>query len=110
MCLSFGSTRCKNLTRHAQVDLDKDFAKVSDVQAVPFLNDRGREGDRHWLNQKSSKAFVFAPNGTWNATWGMTTGNGDESPESLPRAMARCEKRAQGCRAYAVDQRVVWVP
>jgi hypothetical protein len=93
-----------------QVDLDKDFAKVSDVQAVPFLNDRGREGYRHWLNQKSPKAFVLAPNGTWNATWGMTTGNGDESPEPLPRAMARCEKRAQGCRAYAVDQRVVWVP
>lgn len=93
-----------------QVDLDKDFAKASDVQAVPFLNDRGREGYRHWLNQKPPKAFVLAPNGTWNATWGLTTGSGDESPDPLPRAMARCEKRAQGCKAYAVDERVVWVP
>jgi len=94
----------------ALVDLDKDFAKVADVQAVPFLNDRGREGYLHWLNQKSPKAFVVAPNGTWNATWGLTSTSGAESPEPLPRALARCEKRTQGCKVYAVDDRVVWVP
>ena len=92
------------------VDVDKDFAAVGHVEAVPFLNERGREGYRDWLSKKQPKAFVVAPNGTWNATWGVPQNASDESPEPMARALARCEKRAQGCKVYAVDDRVVWVP
>lgn len=92
------------------VDVSKDFAAVNDVDAVPFLNERGRAGDRDWLTKKTPKAFVLAPDGTWNATWGVVKNAPEESPEPLPRALARCEKRTQGCKVYAIDDRVVWVP
>jgi hypothetical protein len=92
------------------VDVDKDFAAVADVDVVPYLDARGREGYRDWVSKKAPKAFVIAPDGTWNATWGQPTNLVNESPDALSRALSRCEKRAQGCKAYAVDDRVVWVP
>lgn len=91
------------------VDVDKDFAGINNVEVVPFLNERGREGYRDWLTKKTPKAFVLAPDGSWNATWGVTNTPG-ESPEPLARALARCEKRTKGCKAYAMDDRVIWVP
>lgn len=92
------------------VDVSQDFAAVNDVDAVPFLNERGRAGYRDWLTKKTPKAFVLAPDGSWNATWGVVSNTAVESHEPLPRALARCEKRTQGCKAYAIDDRVVWVP
>ena len=105
-----GASKSQNAVIQASVDVENDFALVSNVDAVPFLNERGREGYRDWLNKKTPKAFVVAPNGVWNATWGTTANAPNESPEPLPRALARCERRAQGCKVYAVDNRVVWVP
>ncbi|WP_146182786.1 hypothetical protein [Limnohabitans sp. Jir72] len=92
------------------VDVDKDFAAVADVDAVPYLNARGREGYRDWVSKTPPKAFVIAPDGTWNSTWGQPQNLENESPDALSRALSRCEKRAQGCKAYAIDGRVVWVP
>lgn len=92
------------------VDADKDFASVTNVDAVPYLDARGREGYRDWVTKKAPKAFVIAPDGTWNATWGQPQKLVDESPDALVRALSRCDKRAQGCKAYAIDDRVVWVP
>lgn len=91
------------------VNVDKDFAEVSDVDAVPYLDERGRQGYRDWLTKPHPRAFVMAPNGTWNATWGNPAVQADESPDATQRALSRCEKRAQGCKIYAVDRRVVWV-
>jgi hypothetical protein len=91
------------------VSVDKDFADVSDIDAVPYLNERGRQGYRDWLTKASPRAFAIAPNGTWSATWGNPQQLQGESPEAAPRALSRCEKRAQDCKLYAVDRRVVWV-
>jgi hypothetical protein len=91
------------------VNVDKDFAVVANVDAVPFLDERGRQGYRDWLTKPSPRAFALAPNGIWNATWGSPTGLVDESPDAAQRALSRCEKRAAGCKLYAVDRRVVWV-
>jgi hypothetical protein len=102
--------RKNQITSLPRINVEKDFASVKDVEAVPFLNERGREGYRDWVSKKAPKAFVVAPNGVWNATWGLTSNAADESPEPLARALARCEKRAQGCKVYAIDDRVVWVP
>jgi hypothetical protein len=94
----------------ASVDVDIDFAAVSNVDAVPYLDAHGREGYRDWVTKKAPKAFVLAPDGTWNATWGQPKNLGNESPDALSRALSRCEKRTHGCKAYAIDDRVVWVP
>ena len=104
--------KCSVLPDSAQktVGLEKDHADIANVDAVPFLNERGRQGYREWLTKQKPRAFVIAPDGTWNATWGVPTHLENESPDAAQRALSRCEKRAQGCKIYAVDQRVVWVP
>lgn len=95
----------------AEVGVDTDFAQVTNVDVVPYLDERGRQGYRDWLSQKLPRAFVIAPDGHWNATWGYPTNlKPDESPDPTQRALSRCEKRAQGCKVYAVDRRVVWIP
>ncbi|MGV0959029.1 MAG: hypothetical protein ACOYB1_04255 [Limnohabitans sp.] len=91
------------------VSVDKDFADVSNVDAVPYLDERGRQGYRDWLTKAPPRAFVIAPNGSWNSTWGNPGRLVDESPDAAQRALSRCEKRAQDCKVYAIDRRVVWV-
>jgi hypothetical protein len=82
---------------------------VSDVDAVPHLNERGREGYREWLTKRSPRAFVIAENGHWNSTWGTNPRNEDDPMDPVARALAHCQKRGmQDCRVYAIDDRVVW--
>lgn len=104
--------KCTSPSMSAQksTDADRDFAAIIDVDAVPYLDERGRQGYREWLTKKLPRAFVIAPDGTWKATWGTPATLGNESPDAMQRALSRCEKRTQGCKVYAVDQRVVWVP
>ena len=91
------------------VSVDKDFADVSDIDAVPYLDERGRQGYRDWLTKAPPRAFAIAPDCSWNSTWGNPPRQQDESPDAAQRALSRCEKRVQGCKLYAVDRRVVWV-
>jgi hypothetical protein len=93
------------------VSADKDFSNVTDVDAVPYLNERGRQGYRDWLTKPHPRAFAIAPNTAWYATWGSPAVQADESPDAVLRALSRCEKLAkQACKVYAVNNRVVWVP
>jgi len=98
------------LPQSSALSADHDFADVTHVDAVPYLDERGRQGYRDWLSKAIPRAFVIAPDGTWNATWGNPAVQADESTDAAQRALSRCEKRAQGCKLYAVDRRVVWVP
>jgi hypothetical protein len=91
---------------------DTDFAKIDDVQAVPLLLPKGREGYVNWLSKPLPRAFVIGPDGS--ATW--TAGayqpkSADDPADATERALARCEKRVgKPCKVYAIDRRVVWVP
>jgi hypothetical protein len=87
------------------------LASLEDVDAVPLLNERGRQGYRDWLTRKMPRAFVIAENGAWQSAWGTCTKNPEDSCEPAQRALANCEKRGlKRCRLYAVDNRVVWAP
>jgi hypothetical protein len=82
---------------------------VNDVDIVPHLNERGRQGYREWLTKRFPRAFVIAENGHWNSTWGTNPKNEDDPKDPVARALAHCQKRGmQNCRVYAVDDRVVW--
>jgi len=86
-------------------------ALLEDVDAVPLLNERGRQGYRDWLTRKLPRAFVIAENGAWQSAWGACTKNPEDSCEPAQRAIANCQKRGlKNCRLYAVDNRVVWTP
>lgn len=87
-----------------------NFAKLSDVDAVPKLGPIGKEGYRKWLGQKYPRAFVIAEDGAWVATWNIYPADPSESKDPLVRAIQRCQKHGhKDCRPYAINGRVVWI-
>jgi len=79
------------------------FAAVTDVAAVPYLTDKGRELYRKYLEAPFPRVFVI------NEAGGVASTNGDFDP--LGRALGICEQnRSYRCGVYAVDDRVVWKP
>jgi dienelactone hydrolase len=85
----------------AQYPPPSGFAKVEDIDAVPFLKEAGREGYRQFLKEDIPRVFVIARGGFAVNTFGGF--------DPLARAMARCAELRKTCRAYAVDNDVVWV-
>jgi dienelactone hydrolase len=78
-----------------------DFAKLDDVDAVPFMGEHGRSAYREYLGKMTPRAFAVAPNGAW--CWA------EEGEDPDRRALATCEKKGgQPCKLYSVDEQVVW--
>jgi dienelactone hydrolase len=78
-----------------------NFAPVDDVEAVPYLNDGGRQTYRKFLADPMPKVFVFSPGGL------AADFNGGFDP--LGRALTACQQHSQKCQIYAVDDYVSWV-
>jgi dienelactone hydrolase len=77
------------------------FASVDAVDAVPFVDEAGRNGYRNFLRQYPSRAFAVSDSGAWS--WA----EGGDDPMSV--AVANCQKQsADPCRLYAVNEAVVW--
>jgi len=77
------------------------FAAIDDVAAVPWVNDKGREAYRAFLSHAPPKAFVV---GTGGEFLSIVSG-----ADPLQKAMSICANAHIECRAYAVDNDVVWV-
>lgn len=76
---------------------------VTDANAVPHLNDRGRREYREYLKAEMHRAFVIAPGGAW--AWKVGT---DTPEEALDGALAECNTDAeQTCLPYALNDNVV---
>lgn len=90
------------------LDLAPLFAGLADVDAIPGLNERGREGYRDWLRRERPRAFVLGSRGAWNSSWGGKPPLG-EPADPVERALRKCEQRGAGpCQVYAIDDMVVW--
>jgi dienelactone hydrolase len=77
------------------------FAAVDAVDAVPFVDEAGRNGYRNFLHQFPSRAFAVSDSGAWS--WA----EGGDDPMSV--AITNCQKQSSDpCRLYAVDNSVVW--
>jgi dienelactone hydrolase len=77
------------------------FAKLDDVDAVPFLSTAGRAAYRDYLTKMTPRAFAIAPNGSW--CWA------EEGEDPDARALATCSaKSGQQCKLYSVDEHIVW--
>ena len=78
------------------------FAAVTDVAAIPYLSDNGRDLYRAFLDLPFPRAFVISATGK---AVSMSDGF-----DPLGRALAACQRGGVRCGAYAVDDRVVWKP
>ena len=77
-----------------------NFASISDIAAIPYLNNVGRQGYQKYLSLNKPKAFVIASDGAW-----VYSSKGNDPSTS---AMEACNKSHRGCQIYAVDDAVVW--
>ena len=85
------------------------FAAIDDVDAIPYLGDRGRAGYRDWLTKGTPRAFALAANGRWAATSGSKPLDSEAPVDPVERAVWLCNRSAGlPCRLYAVNNVVVW--
>jgi dienelactone hydrolase len=80
-----------------------NFAKVDDIESVPFLSENGKRAYAEYLTKMTPRAFAVSPSGGW--CWAEE----GEDPEA--RALATCSAKSdKPCRLYSVDEHVVWNP
>jgi serine protease Do len=84
----------------------EQFARLDDIDKLPFATERMRERYRYFLTRPLPRAFVISEGGDWRLATGM------QSPGTpAERALRECEQARTGrCIVYAVDDRVVWRP
>jgi dienelactone hydrolase len=76
------------------------FAKLSDVAAVPWVNDNSRAAYKKFLLLPQPRAFVVASTGQ------SVSSQGGYDP--LARALGVCRQAGLICQPYAVNNQVVW--
>ena len=78
-----------------------DFAALDNIDAIPYLKEKGRAAYRAFLGKSLPRAFAVSPSGAWS--WAE---DGDDPTE---RVLANCQGNSQvPCKLYAVDDYVVW--
>lgn len=85
------------------------FAAIDDIDAIPFLNDRGRSEYRQWLTWSTPRAFALSNKGAFYATSGLEPKDASLPSDPSQRALLMCERAAKApCKLYAVNGAVVW--
>lgn len=78
-----------------------DYAALDNIDAIPYLREKGREAYRTFLGRSLPRAFAVSPSGAWS--WA------EEGDDPVQRVMAACQSSSgQPCKLYAVDDYVVW--
>lgn len=86
------------------------FANIDDVDAIPYLGDKGRAAYREWLTKPTPRAFAVSTNGFFWHSWSLKPADPTLPTDPTERALVSCEKAAkQACKLYAVNGAVVWV-
>ncbi|MEJ5991585.1 hypothetical protein WG902_16400 [Ramlibacter sp. PS3R-8] len=85
------------------------FAAIDDIDAIPYLSDRGRQRYREWLALPTPKAFAISHTGYFFATSGLQPADTSMPTDPNERALLGCERNAKvQCKLYAVNGSVVW--
>ena len=78
-----------------------DYAALENIDAVPFLQESGRDAYRAFLEKSYPRAFAVAPNGAWGWV--------EDGEDPAAQVLANCEKYSgQTCKLYAFNNEVVW--
>lgn len=92
--------------------LASGFAAINDVDAIPYLSDKGRDNYREWVARPTPKAFAISSAGHWFGAWSLKPADPTHPTDPAERALHVCGQRAQGaatCKLYAINNSVVWV-
>jgi uncharacterized protein YbjQ (UPF0145 family) len=85
------------------------FANINDIDAIPYLSDKGREAYRLYLGRPTPKAFALSPSGHWFSAWTLIPGEAGMPTDPLERAVLACNRTSPTpCKLYAVNGAVVW--
>lgn len=85
------------------------FANINDIDAIPYLSDRGREAYREYLGRPTPKAFALSPSGNWFSAWTLVPGEAGMPTDPVERAVVACNRTSSTpCKLYAVNGAVVW--
>lgn len=85
------------------------YAAIDDVDAIPYLSDRGRQGYREYLTKPTPKAFAISPTGYWYSAWTLRSADPTLPSDPSERAVEGCTRAAKTpCRLYAENGAVVW--
>jgi len=90
--------------------LASGYARVDDIDAIPFISDRGRDSYRDWLARPTPRAFALSAEGHWAATWTLNPTDAALPRDPSERALVICQQRSKGvpCKLYAINGAVVW--
>ncbi len=87
-----------------------EFAKLEDVDAVPCLSDRCKDGYRAWLKTNKPRTFAMSSKGYWGWASSLTPRDATRAKDPMVRALEDCNKNSPvPCKIYAQDDAVVWV-
>jgi hypothetical protein len=87
------------------------YAAIEDVDALPYLSDRGRAAYREWLTRPTPKAFAISDRGHWWAAWSLHPQDTSLPPDPNERALLGCARSSGApCKLYAINGSVVWKP
>jgi hypothetical protein len=86
------------------------YAAIDDIDAIPYLSDRGRQEYQRYLTWPTPKAFALASNGYFWSASGLKPKDPALPTDPTERALQGCERAAKmPCKLYAVNGSVVWV-
>lgn len=74
---------------------------ISDVNAIPFLQEDGRKKYREFLTKSFPRAFALSSTGAW--AWA------EDGDNPIQTALALCQSKSPTpCRLYAFNNQVLW--
>jgi hypothetical protein len=85
-------------------------AKITDVDAVPWVSESCRQRYQQWLQSALPRGFAIGDSGNCGFSSGTTVTN-DLPTDPAERALAVCQRANRGmCQLYAMDNDVVFKP
>lgn len=86
-----------------------DHARIDDILAVPLIKQSGRDAYRIFLTKGYPRAFVVASDSSWSYAFGIRPTDTTLPTDPSERALEMCKRGGHnGCRIYAVDDKVIW--
>lgn len=77
------------------------YAAIDNIDAIPYLQQQGREQYRVFLAKPTPRAFAVSTSGGWS--WA------EDGDDPVARVLQTCQRSSgEPCRLYAVDDDVVW--